>query len=117
MRAPEAFGVWLRRIAVHVWLQEARRGRLVADADFEIASEMTPDPQFPANRPGDRIDLDRALARLTGGERLCVVLSYAEGLAHGEIAEATGLPLGTVKSHVLRGGSKLKSWLGMEAGS
>ncbi len=54
------------------------------------------------------IDLERALARLGPAERLCVVLAHGEGMTHAEIAEATRLPLGTVKSHVLRGTLKLK---------
>jgi RNA polymerase sigma-70 factor (ECF subfamily) len=54
------------------------------------------------------LDLERALARLGPAERLCVVLAHGEGMTHAEIAEATQLPLGTVKSHVLRGTAKLK---------
>jgi RNA polymerase sigma-70 factor (ECF subfamily) len=113
LREPAAFGGWLRRIAVHTWLQDARKKRLFTDADFDIASQTQADPAFPPDRPGDRLDLERALGRLAGAERLCVVLNYAEGLSHAEVAEATGLPLGTVKSHVARGGSKLKAWLGI----
>jgi RNA polymerase sigma-70 factor (ECF subfamily) len=37
-----------------------------------------------------------------------VVLAHGEGMTHAEIADATRLPLGTVKSHVLRGSDKLR---------
>ena len=57
------------------------------------------------------MDLDQALAELTDTERLCVVLSYQEGLSHAEIAELTDLPLGTVKSHILRGSKRLRQIL------
>jgi RNA polymerase sigma-70 factor (ECF subfamily) len=40
-----------------------------------------------------------------------VVLAHVEGLTHPEIATATGWPLGTVKSHVLRGTAQLRQWL------
>ena len=66
------------------------------------------------------MDLDGALGGLEGNQKLCVVLSYAEGMTHGEIASTTGLPLGTVKSHVRRGAEKLKESLeayGPQAGS
>ena len=53
-----------------------------------------------------RLDLERALEKLNPAQRLCVVLSYGEGLSHGEIAETTGWPLGTVKSHLARGGAR-----------
>ena len=58
-----------------------------------------------------RLDLEQALAKLRAAERLCVTLAYAEGMSHSEIARATGLPLGTAKSHVTRGASKLRRWL------
>jgi RNA polymerase sigma-70 factor (ECF subfamily) len=56
----------------------------------------------------EQLDLDRALAKLTHTERLCVVLAYSEGLSHGEISAAAALPLGTVKSHVRRGAQRLR---------
>lgn len=57
------------------------------------------------------MDLDRALAELPGLERLCVVLSYHEGMSHREIAATLDLPLGTVKSHVRRGAQRLRQLL------
>jgi RNA polymerase sigma-70 factor (ECF subfamily) len=40
--------------------------------------------------------------------RTCVVLAHGEGMTHEEIAAATGLPLGTVKSHIARGSARLR---------
>jgi len=57
------------------------------------------------------IDLDRALAALSEHVRLCIVLSYNEGMTHGEIADLTGMPLGTVKSHIRRGTQRLQEFL------
>ncbi len=45
----------------------------------------------------------RALERLKPDQRRVVVLATCHGMSHGEIAEETGLPLGTVKAHVRRG--------------
>ena len=112
LRAPGAFGPWLRRVAVNVWLQEARRAHPAFQEFDEAQAEESAGAD--ASDPGDRLDLDRALARLRPPERLCVVLAYAEGLSHAEIAEAAGLPLGTVKSHVQRGAARLRGWLGPE---
>jgi RNA polymerase sigma-70 factor (ECF subfamily) len=55
-----------------------------------------------------RLDLDRALQRLSSPERLCVSLCHGAGLKHDEIALALRVPLGTVKSHVTRGLKKLR---------
>ena len=58
-----------------------------------------------------KMDLEKALARLSPAERLCVVLSYSERMSHGEIQSATGFPLGTVKSHISRGSARLRRHL------
>ena len=107
LRDPGAFGGWLKRVAVSAWLDEARRAAAPIDDDesaFLAAADPAPSPQ----RLAGGIDLERALARLGPAERLCVVLAHGEGMTHAEIAEATHLPLGTVKSHLLRGTLKLK---------
>jgi RNA polymerase sigma-70 factor (ECF subfamily) len=107
LRDPGAFGGWLKRVAVHAWLDETRRAAEPIDDDedaFLRAADPAPSPQ----RVAGGLDLERALARLAPDERLCVVLAHGEGMTHAEIADTTGLPLGTVKSHVLRGTQKLK---------
>lgn len=106
LRAPGAFGGWLKQIAVNAWLTQQRRQPQefrVATAGQE-ASGVDPNPSLA-------IDLDSLLARLNPNERVAVVLAYAEGLTHPEIAAATGWPLGTTKSHVQRGAARLRDWL------
>jgi RNA polymerase sigma-70 factor (ECF subfamily) len=107
MSSPAAFAGWLRQVAVNVWLQEARRGRLMT-TPIEAVEESA----LGHSELREQLDLARALALLPAPERLCVVLNYAEGLSHGEIVAATGLPLGTVKSHVSRGAARLRRLLG-----
>ncbi|MBS0470470.1 MAG: RNA polymerase sigma factor [Proteobacteria bacterium] len=104
LRQAGAFGGWLKQVAVRIWLQHARRAKLLLDPLEDAEAITAPDVT-------GAIDLQRALDRLNPPQRLCVVLSYGEGLSHGEIADATGWPLGTVKSHVARGGARLKEWL------
>ena len=56
--------------------------------------------------PEERHDADnavRALAALPGDRRTVLLLAIHEDLTHREIAETTGFPIGTVKSHVRRG--------------
>jgi len=55
--------------------------------------------------------LHAALAHLTAPERWVLGLAYFRELSHAEIAAATGLPLGTVKSHVQRAQVKLRAAL------
>ncbi|MEZ6002564.1 MAG: RNA polymerase sigma factor [Planctomycetota bacterium] len=59
-----------------------------------------------------------ALDQLKPEQQRVILLSVVEGLSHPEIAQATGLPLGTVKSHIRRGLSQaaetLRRWRGGE---
>jgi RNA polymerase sigma-70 factor (ECF subfamily) len=64
----------------------------------------------------DRIAVKQALAALPLAQRAAVILSFACGLTHPEAAEALGVPLGTVKSHILRGRDRLRAALGQLGG-
>ena len=110
LRKPGAFPAWLRQIAVSTWLQQLR-AQGSRDADAPNAPNA-PSAE-PAHEPtlAERMDLDRALSQLGPHVRLCIVLAYAERMSHREIAEATDLPLGTVKSHIARGASRLRDLL------
>lgn len=105
LKSPAAFGSWLRRLAVNTWLAEVRAA---APAPAEYQPEEVPAAAAFMPASAEQLDLDRALAKLTHSERLCVVLAYNEGMSHGEISAATDLPLGTVKSHVRRGAQRLR---------
>lgn len=120
LKEPGAFGGWLRRIAVNVWLQHARRhGREVqleaatlsatSETGRAAASDLT--QLSYETRVSEKLDLDRALALLPEDVRLCIVLAYSERMSHREISEASGFPLGTVKSHIARGSARLREIL------
>jgi RNA polymerase sigma-70 factor, ECF subfamily len=106
LRSAAAFDGWLNRIMVNVWLQEIRRGRIATVSDDGLA-DLAVQPDSTAAR----MDLDAALSTLPPDMRLCVVLAYNEGLSHPEIVALTGLPLGTVKSHIVRGAARLRETL------
>jgi RNA polymerase sigma-70 factor (ECF subfamily) len=106
LKSAAAFGAWLRKLAVNVWLQHQRANQ-PSDSRTEVLGDAEP-LSSAAPALNERIDLDTALAAIPPDMRLCVVLAYSEGMSHSEISAATGLPLGTVKSHVLRGASRLR---------
>lgn len=53
-----------------------------------------------------------ALGVLPAEQRQCIELAFYDGLTHTEIAERLAAPLGTVKSRILLGMSKLRHALG-----
>lgn len=106
LRKAVAFNGWLKRVAVTVWLQHIRKKDALGGAD-----EMTGNETPRHDSTGMVLDLDRALVKLPDPVRLCVVLSYHEGMSHREIAKLTQIPLGTVKTHIRNGAHQLQELL------
>jgi RNA polymerase sigma-70 factor (ECF subfamily) len=111
LKSPAAFGAWLRRLAVNIWLQRVRTERSQPGV---TELEEAPDEAAHAT-VSEQLDLDSALATLAPEVRLCITLAYAERMSHSEISEATRIPLGTVKSHISRGAARLRELLGAYA--
>jgi RNA polymerase sigma factor (sigma-70 family) len=111
LRSHGAFGGWLRQIAVTTWLQHVRGSDALATLQDDLSSDSALAVASVA------LDLDSALERLVPEARLCVVLAYHEGMSHSEIEAATGLPLGTIKSHIVRGAARLRALLNVYEGS
>ena len=106
LQQPLRFPGWLKRVGINVWLQHHRKSDALSDSETLDEHEKSAE-----HTTGEAIDIDRALALLPEAVRLCIVLSYHAQMSHAEIAEATALPLGTVKSHVRRGAERLQSLL------
>jgi|TARA_B100001971_G_C18249646_1_gene577126 RNA polymerase sigma-70 factor (ECF subfamily) len=106
LKQANAFSAWLKRLAVSVWLQHVRKKDALRGADEPAEDLLT-----QRDSVGVGMDLDHALSTLSDAVRSCVVLSYHEGMSHGEIAKFMDLPLGTVKSHINRGTERLRQIL------
>ena len=102
------FAAWICTICYREFLQVRRRQR--QEIEFDETAEIIPFDR-PMADTGDKMDLSRALAKLPEAQRICVTLCVAASLSHREAAEATGWPLGTVKSHVTRGVAALRKHL------
>ncbi len=108
-RPGESFRSWLCGIAYRKWLTH-RRGEARREAREAAAEEPAPATRHEASDA--RLDAAAALGALSSEQRACVALCLAAEFSHAEAAEALGLPLGTVKSHVARGRAKLLDMLG-----
>lgn len=103
LKQANAFHSWLKRMAINVWLQHLRKNDALRNADD---LDETESGNTESKSMG--LDLDNALATLPATVRLCIVLSYHDGMSHTQISELTQLPLGTVKSHINRGTKQLQ---------
>ncbi len=81
--------------------------------DFEpmgLASEDA-DAEHVVISLSENTALRRCLERLEPLRRHAIVLAYARGLSHGELAGRLGVPLGTAKSWIRRGLLSLRECL------
>lgn len=106
-RGDSAFLTWLYRIAYNVLYDHHRRLRPTDDIDTSDAVRRN------AYRTDHslRLDVYDALRRLGDKERTCVTLQLVDGYPIDQIAEITGMAVGTVKSHLFRGKQKLTAFL------
>src|SRR5262245_50224116 len=118
-RQEAQFSTWLYRIATNAYLAEARKRKeeLLGDRDGEVALDED-DDSAPIEAVGDhtrgatlKLDMERALAVLSDGERAAIVQCYHNDLSHEEAAYVLNCPVGTVKTHILRAKKKLASQL------
>jgi RNA polymerase sigma-70 factor (ECF subfamily) len=56
----------------------------------------------------------KALAKLRPDEQRVLRLAIYDGMSHDQIAKATTMPLGTVKTHLRRGLQRVREMLGVE---
>jgi RNA polymerase sigma factor (sigma-70 family) len=124
LQEPVKFRGWLSRIATNLFYDELRKRKrnaspLSLDAPlsvedgelgWEIASE-TPGPEEDITTREFYDQLNDAIADLPEVFRTTIVLREIEGMAYEEIAELTGVSLGTVKSRIARARHRLQSQL------
>lgn len=118
--APErgALKTWLigitRKKIADALTQSARRRR-----DVDAVTATAPPDSVPpaADQVVDQVLLAEELRRLPAQQRTVLEMAFYEDLTQSQIAQRTGLPLGTVKSHTRRGLSRLKRRLEVDSGT
>ena len=112
---PGSMEGWLSRITTNAFLDDLRRRRrrpveaLPDDPDRVVPASPAVDEAVAATTLPE--DIQAALTRLAPEFRAAVVLSDVVGLSYADIAEALGVPLGTVRSRIHRGRSMLREEL------
>ena len=106
-RGMASFSTWLFRIAYNVHYDYVRSLRQTDDIDTSRAvknSSVSSDENL-------KMDLYKALSLLKPDERTCITLQLIDGHQIDKIAEITGIPENTVKSHLRRGKDKMVNYL------
>ena len=103
-RGESAFGTWLFRIAINAAKDVVRRRKPTEELTEESAGVTR---QRVDEAVALRLDLSRALQGLPEEYRDAVVMHDLGGIPYEEIATATGVRIGTVKSRISRGRRRL----------
>ncbi len=100
---------WLLKVAYTTFLQAKRRSKRYAEILTEVGQVAEAESKSYTQVNEEVTDLDKLLAILEEEERAIMVMSYACGLSHREISDATDMPVGTVKSVIHRSKEKIRS--------
>lgn len=112
------FSTWLYRIAHNAAVDHLRRNSVStqsietenADGTYQLQLESpSPTPEQDRERSEWRTEIDKVVRRLPSAYRELILLRHANDLSYDEIAEVTGLPLGTVKNRLFRAREMMRS--------
>jgi RNA polymerase sigma-70 factor (ECF subfamily) len=110
------FGPWLFRITTNASLNFVQRGRGREITVEELPEDPEPPesgPELSAIRKEDVDEVLRAMAELPPAYRAALTLRHMQQLSYQEVADALGIPLGTVKTHLHRARAALKTKLAL----
>lgn len=106
---------WVARTAYNACLKRLERSarRRVTEGDElqALPDERARSPEESAADGEATALVLRALGGLPAQDRALLDLRYREGLSDVEVAEATGMPVNTVKTRIFRARGRLREWL------
>src|SRR5436309_1455709 len=114
------FTTWLYRIAHNAAIDHMRRNSVTAqsieaenaDGSYQIQIESPgPTPEQDQERSEWRTEIDSVVRCLSPAYRDLILLRHSRDLSYDEIAEVTGLPLGTVKNRLFRAREAMRDLL------
>ena len=100
------FSTWLYRIAFNAWQSEIRKKH-----EYAMDEDSMPEPEVSppeSDHTGMKRDLAHAMTGLSDGERNAILQCYYNDLSHEEAAFVLGIPLGTVKTNILKAKEKMR---------
>lgn len=103
MRGDAGFKTWLYSIAINEMKQHHRKNNKY---NFEVSNSEYFESYSINETLDEKLDIEKLLAHLSNDEAIIISLNYGEGFSHSQISQMLNMPLGTVKSHALRGREK-----------
>jgi RNA polymerase sigma-70 factor, ECF subfamily len=99
-RPTARFTALLYHLARNVWADSGRKAARFDKLTFRLRAESAIPMETNFTNLGERPDVDAALQKLSPKLREVIVLNIYQRLRYQEVADALGIPLGTVKSRI-----------------
>lgn len=107
IESPEHLGFWLRRVAANLAIDWLRRAPYASTQPLDESHEV--EAPHREEDPLMTRQLDKLLGELTPSARAVMLLRYQEDLDVAEVGAALDMPVNTVKSHIKRSLTQLRS--------
>lgn len=116
------FSTWIYRIAHNAAIDHLRRHGTARTGDLKNSTaegetyekplaSAAPTPEQESERSERRAEIEEVVQALAPAYRELIVLRHAHDMSYDEIAEVTGLPLGTVKNRIFRAREAMRAEL------
>lgn len=116
------FSTWIYRIAHNSAIDHLRRNGAARTEELEVEGEggqmfekplasKSPTPEQESERRERRAEIEEVVSLLPSAYRELIVLRHSHDMSYDEIAEVTGLPLGTVKNRIFRAREAMRELL------
>lgn len=105
LKNEQAFAPWLIRITINCCMDELRRKKRV------VPTETIQEEAVQEMKSSDKIDLERAMAKMKKKYRHVVMLKYYQDMTTADIAKVLQRPEGTIKSWLREGLKQLRKYL------
>jgi RNA polymerase sigma-70 factor (ECF subfamily) len=121
-RSEFKFSTWIYRIAHNAAIDHLRRAGVARTEGVEVEAaeghtfekplaSKSPTPEQETERGERRAEIEGVVTQLPHAYRELIVLRHSHDLSYDEIAEVTGLPLGTVKNRIFRAREAMRELL------
>lgn len=107
-RGVSSFSTWLYRVAYNTFYDSIRAKKQYEDLN---EAEIDRNSSVAIGFSDEKSDIYTALSYLRVEEKTAILLCYMEDKTQKEVAAIMNLPIGTVKTHILKGKEKMNTFL------
>ncbi len=106
-KGDQSMAGWLMKIAFNQYLQSQRKKSRQQEIGEQLKAIAEVHTSFYEPVSAEQLDLEAAMTNLNSQQAAAITLCHSYGFSHREAAEILQIPVGTVKTNILRGKENL----------